>query len=68
MYRKAESSCLHVRGGFLIHIRVRIGLPPPFMSIFSLAKGEKEHKVFKMRMNGGEFLNSCASNEKAVAK
>ncbi len=38
------------------------------MSIFSLAKGEKEHKVFKMRMNGGEFLNSCAPNEKAEAK
>ena len=57
MYKKYESSCLHVRDGFLIHIRVRIGLPPN-MSIFSLAKGGKEHGVFEMRIFGGEILNS----------
>ena len=31
------------------------------MSIFSLAKGGKEHEVFEMRMLGGEVLNSYIS-------
>ena len=35
-----ESSCLHVRD-FDFHTLILIGLPPPHMSIFSLAKGEK---------------------------
>ena len=56
MDKKDESSCLHVRDGFLIHINVRIGLQPN-MSIFSLVKGEKEHGVFEMRMFGWEVLN-----------
>ena len=34
MYKKNGSSCLHVRGGFLIHIKVRIGLSNPTILLF----------------------------------
>ena len=57
-----ESSCLHVRG-FDFHTVILIGLPPPYMSIFSLVKGEKEHEVFEMRMRGRGGLNSYYSEE-----
>ena len=34
------------------------------MSIFSLAKGEKEHEVFEMRMWRRGVLNSYVNNKK----
>ena len=45
-----ESPCLHVSDFDFPYIEILIGLPPPHMSIFSLVKGGKEHKVFEMRM------------------
>mgnify|MGYP006908958959 FL=1 len=48
-----ESSCLHVKD-IAFHAKNPNRAPPPHMSIFSLVKGEKEHKVFEMRMGGGE--------------
>ena len=35
MYKKDESSCLHVRDGFLIHIRVRIVMNQSKMDLSS---------------------------------
>ena len=48
-----KSSCLHVRD-FDFHTLDPNRAPPPHMSIFSLAKGGKEHEVFEMRMCGRE--------------
>ena len=45
-------SCLHVKDIVFLHIGSNRA-PPPYMSIFSLVKGEKEHEVFEMRMEGG---------------
>ena len=57
MYKKNESSCLHVRGILYYTYKSPNRTPPPFMSIFSLVKGEKEHGVFEMPMFGWEVLN-----------
>ena len=43
------SLCLHVRD-FYFHTLDPNRVPPPYMSIFSLVKGGKEHEVFEMRM------------------
>ena len=60
MYEINESSCLHVRD-FDFHTLILIGLPPPHMSIFSLAKGEKRTRSVRNANVWEGSLNSYVS-------
>ena len=60
---KIKASYVQARRFIDFHTLILIGLPPPYMSIFSLVKGEKEHEVFEMRMRGRGGLNSYYSEE-----
>ena len=45
MYKKNESSCLHERSDFLIHISVRIGLPTQYEHFYPCKRRERTQSV-----------------------